>query len=117
MATLGVPTMSQRSFIATEREIGEWWRQHLDNSMKEAGKEERRLAIERNNYHEGVPSITVVIDGGWSKQSHRHSCNAKSGVGVIIGLQMHKLLYIGVRNKECTACKRGIEERVFQELG
>ena len=118
MATLGVPTMSQRSFIATEREIREWWRQHLEDSMKEAGKEERRLAIERNDYHEGVPSITVVVDEGWSKLSHRHSYNAKSGVGVIIGLQTHKLLYIGVRNKECTACKRGIEEHVcFKNWG
>ena len=112
MATLGVPIMSQRSFITTERDIGEWWRRQLENSMTEAGKEEHRLAIERNDYHEGVPSITVVVDGGWSKRSHRHSYNAKSGVGVIIGLQTRKLLYIGVRNKECTACTRGIEEHV-----
>ena len=39
-----------------------------------------------------------------------HSYNAKSGVGVIIGLRTHKLLYIGVRNKECTGCQRGFKE-------
>ena len=110
MAFLDVPTMSLTTFIATERDIGDWWRQQLEESMKEAGREERRLAIENNGYHEGVPAITVVIDGGWSKRSHRHSYNAKSGVGVLIGLRTNKLLYIGVQNKECTGCQRGFKE-------
>ena len=30
------------------------------------------------------PAITVVVDGGWSKRSHKHYYNAKSGVGVIL---------------------------------
>lgn len=29
--------------------------------------------------------MTVIGDGGWSKLSHKHSYNAKSGVAVIIG--------------------------------
>ena len=78
--------------------------------MKEEGREERRLAIENNEYHEGVLAITVVIDGGWSKRSHHHSYNAKSGVGVIIGLRTNKLLHIGVQNKECTGYQRGFKE-------
>ena len=73
----------------------------------DAGKEEKRLAEERADFHEGVPAITVIVDGGWSKRSHRHSYNAKSGVGIIIGQATGKLLYIGVRNKYCTACARG----------
>ena len=112
LATLGIPTMSQRSFITTEREIGAWWQQQLEESMKEAGKEECKLAIERNEYHEGVPATTVIVDGGWCKRSHRHTYNAKSGVGVIIGFHTHKILYIGVRNKECTACTRGIRDHI-----
>ena len=83
-----------------------------EESMKEAGREERRLAIENDQYHQGVPAITVVVDGGWSKRSNRHSYNAKSGVGVIIGLQTQKLLYIGVRNKACTSCTRGIKDHI-----
>ena len=35
--------------------------------------------------HQGVPAITVIVDGGWSKRSHCHSYNAKSSVGIIIG--------------------------------
>ena len=110
MSVLGVPVMSKKSFIQAERDIGEWWRQELQEAMNAAGKEEKKLAEERGDYHEGVPAITVIVDGGWSKRSHRHSYNAKSGVGIIIGKETQKLLHIGVRNKFCTACSQGIPE-------
>ena len=75
--------------------------------MMEAGREEKRLAEERGEYHEGVPAITV----GWSKRSHRHSYNAKSGVAIVIGFETRKRLHIGVRNKYCTACTQGIPKK------
>ena len=85
MSVLGVPVMSKPSFISTERAIGEHWRQKLTESMAEAGREEKRPAEEKGDFHEGVPAITVVVDGGWSKRSHKHSYNAKSGVGIMLG--------------------------------
>ena len=50
----------------------------------EVGKEEKMLAEQRNEYHEHFPAISVFVDGGWSKRSHKHSYN--SGVGVIFGV-------------------------------
>ena len=73
MGTLGIPVMSKNSFTSTERDVGRWWKDQLEQSMLETGKEEKRLAEERGDYHEGVPAITVIVDGGWSKRSHRHS--------------------------------------------
>ena len=41
--------------------------------MLEAGREERWLAIANGSYHEGVPAITIIVEGGggggggWSK--------------------------------------------------
>lgn len=110
MSILGVPVMSPKNFINTERSIGQWWQNQLQDEMKEAGQEEKRLAIQRGDYHEGVPAITVIVDAGWSKRSHKHTYNAKSGVGVIIGKETGKILFIGVRNKYCTACSRGISK-------
>jgi hypothetical protein len=52
--------------------------------MLKAGQEERELAIQRNDLHQGVPAITVITDGGWSKRSHKHSFNAMGGVAIII---------------------------------
>ena len=48
----------------------------------------------------------MICDGGWSKRSHKHTYNASGGVGVIFGVTTQKLLYIGVRNKQCIVCKR-----------
>ena len=110
MSVLGVPVMNKSCFQQTERDIGEWWTTRLEQAMIEAGQEEKRLAEERNDYHQGVPAITVIVDGGWSKRSHKHSYNAKSGVGVIIGHATGKILYVGVRNKFCSACSQGIPQ-------
>lgn len=103
------------SFVQTEREIGELWEQEMGKAMLEAGKEEKRLAEERGDYHQGVPAITVIVDGGWSLRSHEHSYNAKSGVGIIIGQQTSKILHIGVRNKYyCSACAQGVSRDKHQ---
>ena len=41
--------------------------------MKAAGKEEKQFAIEQSSYYQGIPAITVIVDGGWSTQTHKHS--------------------------------------------
>lgn len=67
MAVMGVPTMTKASFVSTERHIGEWWWELLQESMQAAGEEERNMAIANNSFHQNVPAITVILDGGWSK--------------------------------------------------
>ena len=47
--------------------------------MAEAGKEEKRLAEMRGEYHD--------------KRSHKHSYNANSGVGIIIGKETSTSAY------------------------
>ena len=58
--------------------------------------------------------ITVIGDGGWSKRSHKHSYNAKSGVAVIIEQHTKKLLFLGIRNKYCSICS--IAENAGKEI-
>jgi len=36
--------------------------------LEEAAAEEKQLAIARGDFHQGVPAITVICDGGWSKR-------------------------------------------------
>ena len=104
MAVLGIPTMTKKTFKSAEKIISKWLWDLAKKVCSEAAVEEKKLAIERNSFHEGVPAITVIVDGGWSKRSHKHSYNAKSGVAIIIGKKTGKLLYIEVRNKYCTMC-------------
>ena len=103
MATLGVPTMTKRSFIAAEKRIGEWWSTLLEDSMRQAGQEERQIAISKNRSCLGDPVITIILDGG-GVNVPLNTYNVKSGVGVIIGLETQKILFMGVRNKYCSIC-------------
>ncbi|KAF2884822.1 hypothetical protein ILUMI_21355, partial [Ignelater luminosus] len=60
------------------------------NYMQAAGEEERALAISNGNIDEdGVPYITVTVDGGWSKRSYGHSYTANSGVVEMIECTNH----------------------------
>ena len=90
--------------------IGEWWRDLFEQLMTSAGKEERDIAIANNSYHQGIPAVTVIVDGGWSKRTHKHSYNAKSGVVIITGKATGKILYMGVCNKFCSICNRHPEQ-------
>ena len=65
---------------------------------------ERHLAIAQGSDHNGVPAITLEVDAGWLKRSHKHSHNANSGVGVIFGAVTKALLFNGVRNKYFFIC-------------
>ena len=67
MSVLGIPVMSKQSFMQSERQIEEWWWNALQESIKAAGKEEKQFAVEQSSYHQGIPAITVIVDGGWSK--------------------------------------------------
>ena len=60
--------------------------------------------MEKQDTFEGVPAISDTVDGRWSKRSHKHSYNAKSGVAVVIGSVTKKFLHLGVRNKYCCLC-------------
>ena len=104
LVTLGIPSLTKRMFTEIERCLGTSFEQLLLALMIKTEKEEKQMAKQDNNYHEGVPAITVIVDGGWRKRSHKHSYNANSGVGVIFGAVTKKLLYIGVRNKYCAVC-------------
>ena len=73
MASINAPGMSKPTFNHIETQIGKKWGEILSDEIIKAGEEEKNLAVERKDFFQGVPSITVVIDGGWSKRSHKHS--------------------------------------------
>ena len=54
MTTLGIPVMSSKNCVSTERSIGRWWEQQLVEVMAEAGRVEKRLA--EDTIKESLPS-------------------------------------------------------------
>ena len=49
MSTVSVPVMTSATFVQTEREIGEVWKQQLQETMAEAGREEKRQTMTRSS--------------------------------------------------------------------
>ena len=100
-------------YADTEELLGKEMMKQLGESMKTAAEEKKLYSITNNRYHQGIPAITVIVDGGWSKRSHKHTYNAKSGMAVIFGHHTQKLLILDVRNKFCSlctvACNKGVE--------
>ena len=97
-------------YVATESALDKVRWSSLNESMKEAAVAEKRIAISKNSYHNGVPAISVIVYADWSKRLHKHSNNAKSGVGTVVGKETKKLLHVGVRNKYCSVCARAKTE-------
>ena len=85
MLAYKIPSVTKATSIQLEHYLGTVFEQLVSDNLLAAGKEERDLAIPNGKYHCGVPAITVVADGGWNKRSHKHSYNAKSGLGIIFG--------------------------------
>ena len=102
ISILGEPVMSKKLFISSEKLIGKWWWNLLEESMCVAGKMKRQLAIQQG-------SCSSNNSYGRCKRTHKHTYNALSGVSVIFGQQIGKLLYLGVCNKFCASFKNGTE--------
>ena len=85
LCAIGIPSMTKPTFIKIERPLGSAFEIYLGELMLQAGQEEKNLATQNSKYHQNIPAITVIVDGGWSKRSHKHSHNANSEVEVIFG--------------------------------
>ena len=70
---------------------------YLGERTLQTRQEEKQLAMKHNEYHQRVPSITVMVDGGWSKKSHKHSYNVNLVIGVIFG---------AATKTSCTLCQK-----------
>ena len=104
LACVNVASISKPHFVKLEEALGYMFNATVTQGLLSAGKKEQQIAISNNSYCEGTPACTAVVDGGWSKRSHKHSYNANSGVAIIYGAETKNLLHIGVRNKYCFKC-------------
>ena len=78
MFAIDLPSMRTLTFCILERKLGGLFEEVVKSELLAAGLKEKQTATEKGEYHDNVPSITVVIDAGWSKRSHKHSYNANS---------------------------------------
>lgn len=78
-------------------------------AMKEAElalENEQTVTINYNGVIQEYPAITVIVDGGWTKRSYKHSFSSNCGVAVIIGARTQKVIYADTRISTCAVCDR-----------
>ena len=63
LSTMDAPSMSETIFTNLEDKIGTWWQSVLEEIMLKVWTEDRKIAIEKGNCHEGIPTITLICDG------------------------------------------------------
>ena len=81
LSTLNIPPMSENTFLKEQKTIQEAWETTAMKAMETAAAEEKDFAIERGDIDgNGVPFITVVVDGSWAKRSYRTNYSSLSGV-------------------------------------
>ena len=102
---LNLPFMAKKTFSNHESIVADLWEETARDAMSKAAMEEKQIAINKGNVDEdGIPMITVVVDGAWSKRSYRTNYTSLSGVAAIVGYETKMVLYMGVRNKYCAFC-------------
>lgn len=80
-ALLNMPNMSNKLYQKIHEKVEKFTHNTAWESMSSAAEEEAKLAIDNGDVNEnGVPMITVIADGAWSKRSYRTNYNALSGV-------------------------------------
>jgi hypothetical protein len=111
-AVIGIPFMADSTYQIIHDKVYDAQLKTALTEMQEAAEEEKELAILANDFDvDGIPQITVAVDGAWAKRTYRTNYNSLSGVAAIVGHRTRKVLFIGVRNKYCTVCQRSISRQ------
>lgn len=72
-----IPIMSNYTFLKIQNDIANAIHDTAWEEMKKAGEEEKLIAIEKGKVDpDGIPFITVIADGAWSKRSYKVNYNA-----------------------------------------
>ena len=71
LAGMGIPYVTHKTFKSHQETLFYHLQQLSMKSMKEANEEEAKLAIKNGEVDKnGIPFITVIVDGSWLKRSY-----------------------------------------------
>lgn len=80
LSCLNVPSMSSNTYTKEHDYVTSMWEQTALQEMEKAAMEEKRLALEANDVDpDGIPFLTVVVDGCWGKRSYKTNYSSLSG--------------------------------------
>lgn len=101
---MDIPFMHRKTFCKDEMAMDAVLEAALQESLNKAVEEEVKLSSDQRSCSNIVPNICCELDGSWGQRSNGHRYSSASGCAAIIGTKTKKVLYIGTRNKRCSAC-------------
>lgn len=60
LGSMNLPPMHEAMFSRIEPKIGTWWVDALKEEIAKAGAEEKRIAVEKDDFQQGIPAITFM---------------------------------------------------------
>ncbi|RVE52850.1 hypothetical protein evm_002507 [Chilo suppressalis] len=104
-AALNLPLMTAKTYQKSHAKLTKDIKKISIDSMSEAAKKEREMAIAEGRVNKnGIPIIDVIVDGCWCKRTYKKNYSALSGAAAIIGKRTGEVLFLCVRNKYCAIC-------------
>lgn len=80
-AIMNMPSMCNKLYQKLHEDVHKFTSETAWEAMSLAAEEEAKLAVANGDVREdGIPMITVIADGAWSKRSYKSNYNALSGV-------------------------------------
>ncbi|CAH1101874.1 unnamed protein product [Psylliodes chrysocephalus] len=105
-AAINMPMIAEKTYVHYYEKVADAIYSAVTQVMKEAGREEAKLAKSLGEVDgNGIPFITVVADGAWSKRLYNVNYNASSGVCKFVG---GKRINFSKRNFYQTRCEAAI---------
>lgn len=106
LSALDIPCMSSKTFSKVHRIVAEAWEKTATAEMASAAEEEKRMAVGRGDVDcNGIPLLTVVVDGTWGKRSYRTNYSSLSGAVSIISFTSYVFSFPKLYSKTiCILC-------------
>ncbi|KAG5874362.1 hypothetical protein JTB14_002750 [Gonioctena quinquepunctata] len=80
-ASIDMPIMSDKTYMSQHEQLAHIIYSSVSDTIQESAKSESDMAKELGDMDEnGIPCITVVTDGAWSKRSYNVNYDAASEV-------------------------------------
>ncbi|GFT88186.1 uncharacterized protein NPIL_637651 [Nephila pilipes] len=102
LSTLDIPPLISNTYQKEHDNIASAREKVAENEMYCAAMEEKHLVVQAGEVGgDGIPLLTVVVDGCWAKRSYKTNYSSLSGAAAIVGFRTKKVLYMAERNRYC----------------
>jgi hypothetical protein len=94
---------NENTYINKKREFDSIWESSLKEELEKNGRVEREISIQKGYFLNGKPRTGVVLDGGFGTVCAGRY-NDRTCVVLMYGMNTKKLLFLGIRNLDCSVC-------------